>query len=187
MRRLFAPLILVGALTLSACSPAPPPGSTLPGPVPEGVEYHPIDTDAFPQAPDAQFELLDGTVLSLSDLWSDRPVLLAFTESWCELCIDAQAELNSVVEKYGDAVTVISVAERSDVEQMTTFARDNDVAHLIARDPSSAAWKSYAVAEPPFLVVIGAEGTLLRGWRGVVEDLDGAVEEILVKSVPPTG
>lgn len=184
MRRPCTAGLLAGALMLTACSASAPPGSTLPGPVPEGVEYREIDTGAAALAPDADVTLLDGTTVALSELWSDRPVLLAFTESWCDLCVEAQAELNDVVATYGDAVTVVALAERSDVDELTRYADENDVAHLIARDPSSTAWRAYAVSEPPFLAVIGQDGVLLRGWRGVVHNLDEAVEALLVAHAP---
>ena len=184
--RLLTAAAIVGALALAGCTAPPPPGTTLPGPVPDGVEYHEVDPAAYPDAPDAEVTLLDGTAVSLSDLWADRPVLLFFTESWCELCVTEQDELDDIVDEFGDAVTVVALAEQSDAEQLAQYARDHGVTHLVARDPSGAAWKSYAVEEPPFLAVIGPEGKLLRGWRGAMDDLDGAVDALLVKEHPST-
>jgi len=156
---------------------------TLPGPVPAGVEYRAAPSDA-PDAPDGELELLNGDRVSLDDLARDRPVVLLFFEAWCGECADRQDDLDAAADRYGDAVTLVSVAAESTRDEASDYADEHDVHTLVARDPTGDLSRSYAVDQAPFTVFVAPGGSLVRGWPGYLDDLDGAIDGLLVERMP---
>jgi len=184
-RSVVAAGLAVALTVLTACS-SPldrPTAEQLPGPVPDGVIFRDIPATA-PPAPDGDLTLLNGDAVSLSSLASDRPVVLLFFEAWCEQCAAGQDELNAAANAYGDAVTFVSVAGESTVDEAKTYATDHDIPYLVALDPSGDLWESYAVEEAPFTVFIGPGGALVRGWPGYIDGIQDAIAAILVTSMP---
>lgn len=172
---------LAGALT--ACTAGDGRVSELPGPAMDGAELRAAPSTA-PVAPDGDLTLLDGDRVTLSELSADRPVVLVFVEPWCSDCAEGEEQLSSIAAKYGDVVTVVGVAHEGSADELHDYARKNDVGHLLARDETGAIWESYGVEEAPFTVMIAEGGKLLRGWRGLLPDLDDAIDALLVKSLP---
>ncbi|HEU0213705.1 MAG TPA: hypothetical protein VFR13_06455, partial [Jiangellaceae bacterium] len=81
-RRACAPLLAVAVLFAAVgCAGGDSGGeahggaSDLPGPLPGDVAFRDAPDDA-PPAPDFSADLVDGTPVTASDLWDDRPVVL---------------------------------------------------------------------------------------------------------------
>ncbi len=135
----------------------------LPGPVPAGAKLAPEDTSA-PRAPDFSATLLDGTPVRGSRLWATRPVVVAFTASWCARCPGQQPMLNALARKYEDLIAFVGVAQQDKPADLKRYLAEHEVPYPAGIDASGAAWRSYAVGEPPVIAVIGKGGRLLRGW-----------------------
>jgi thiol-disulfide isomerase/thioredoxin len=162
----LARLAAVGAaLVLGACSSVPVATGELPGRVPDGVTFREAP-DTAPAAPVFELELLDGQVLDMTELWSERPVVLVFFESWCSLCREQQPEINEVAEEYQDVVLFVGIAGISDPADVEEYVADNRITYPVGTDPDGMRWLRYAVAEPPLVALISKDGRLLRGWPG---------------------
>lgn len=164
----MAATFLVAAL-LAGCSsaddsPAVSPAA-LPGPVPDGVTFR-VPPKSAPPAPSFELPLLGGETVSAEDQWAQRPVVLVFFESWCELCRQQQPEINELVEDYRDVVLFLGIAGLSDAGDLREYVADNDVAYPVATDQSGEVWLKYAASEPPLVALISKGGRLLRGWPG---------------------
>lgn len=155
----------------------------LPGPVPPGATYVDVPATA-PPAPDGTITLSNGDSIQLASLSKNRPVVVIFFEPWCEQCAERQEDINDLAEEFDDAVTFVSVAQAASVDEVSAYAREHEVDYLIGTDTSGDLWESYGVVEAPFTVMIGEGSTLLRGWRGILDDLDGAIGAILVSEMP---
>jgi thiol-disulfide isomerase/thioredoxin len=176
--KLPAGVLLLAALLLAACTGdgSTPGGATsLPGPLPEGVAFHEAPEGA-PPAPVFTVDLVDGTPLTVSDLWTSRPAVLLFTASWCAHCAELHAEIAALVEGYDDAVALLAVAGEDDLESLTRYVQDLGLDHPVALE-SDSAWLKYAVREPPLVALVAPGGRILRGWPGGVE-ADVLAEEI---------
>jgi thiol-disulfide isomerase/thioredoxin len=148
----------------------------LPGPVPAGARIAPEDTSA-PRAPAFSATLLDGTRVSGAQLWATRPVVVAFTASWCARCPAQQPMLNALAKKYDGLVAFVGVAQEDKPADLERYTAEHEVPYATGIDTTGASWRSYAVIEPPTLAVIGKGGRLLRGWSVDVDQatLDGVL------------
>ncbi|MGW9194246.1 TlpA family protein disulfide reductase [Micromonospora chersina] len=174
----LAAVALAAALTATACSggddpparPEPVAGgaAALPGPAPAGLALRPAPSGA-PGAPAVTGALTDGSPVALADLWADRPVVLVFFTSWCTLCADRQAALGELARRHSDEVVFVGVVTEDKPEDVQRYLREHRVGYPVALDADGGIWRSYAVREPPAVVVIAKGGALLRGWPGGVD------------------
>jgi peroxiredoxin len=165
--------VLVSALAVGGCggdAPSPRGGSAfLPGPLPAGVEVAAEQTDAV-RAPTFRLTLLDGSPVDPAEYWRDRPVVLVFFSSWCTLCARQQADLNRLLDRYGDGVVVLGVAGVDNEATVQVYLQEHDVPYAVGiDDPDGRIWNAFAVREPPVVAVVGRGGRLIRGWPGGVD------------------
>lgn len=173
-RRLRLARALLGATLLlaAACSGSDSESMrggavSLPGPVPEGVSFHDSSEEGVP-APVFTVDLVDGTPLTISDLWGQRPVVLLFTSSWCTHCAEQHVEIAELVASYEDAVALVAVAGQDDHDSLVAYTEQLRLDHPVALEADDA-WLKYAVREPPLVALVGPGGRLVRGWPGGVD------------------
>ncbi|WP_026876368.1 TlpA family protein disulfide reductase [Jiangella gansuensis] len=152
----------------------------LPGAVPADVQF--VDAPATaPPAPDFEVELLDGSTLDIAEQWDERPVVLVFFESWCELCANQQDDITAVSEEFRDSVLVVGIGNRTSVDDATAYLREHDITYPIGLDADGEIWRRYGVDEPPLVALIAKGGQLVRGWPGGVDDLGAQLREFVVE------
>ncbi|WP_431977537.1 TlpA family protein disulfide reductase [Micromonospora haikouensis] len=171
-RRLLAPLlavlVLAGCTARPAAEPAPAlagGASTLPGPVPADLALRPPPGTA-PAAPAFTGGLTDGTPLTAARLWADRPVVFIFFSSWCTTCVDRQDALSDLARRHRDRVVFVGVAGADQADELQDYLRAHRVEYPVVVDEQQTIWRSYAVREPPAVVLVAKGGALLRGWPG---------------------
>ncbi|SCF20985.1 Peroxiredoxin [Micromonospora viridifaciens] len=184
-------LALLALLSSAACSddapprPAPVSGgaAALPGPAPAGLALRPAPSGA-PRAPAVTGPLTDGSPVAFADLWTDRPVVLVFFTSWCTLCAQRQDALSELARTHRDTVVFVGVASEDKPRELQQYLREHRVEYPVVVDDDGAIGRSYAVREPPTVVLIAKGGALLRGWPGGVDapTLDGKLRELVLAS-----
>ena len=116
--------LLALLLALSACGGEDEQtyggAEALPGPLPSGVEFEEPPAGGVP-APDFTAELLDGSEVTASDLWGDRPVVVVFTASWCEACKEQHARVAETVAEH-EGVALLAVVPGDDAEAAREYA-----------------------------------------------------------------
>ncbi len=143
--------------------------SYLPGPLAPGASFAPADT-AAPIAPDFTLSLLDGTSVTASKLWADRPLVLDFFATYCTACATAQAELSQLAQDFRGRVAFLGITGSQDTpEAIGTYLDRYAVPYAVALDPKGTAWLRYAVHEPPLVALVSRDGRILRGWPGGVD------------------
>lgn len=184
IRACLAATFLVAALLTGCSSAADSPdesAAALPGPVPDDVSFRTPPKTA-PPAPAFDLTLLGGDTLSVADQWADRPMVLIFFESWCEICKEEQPAINDLVEKYQDVVLFLGIAGMSSEDEVRQYVEDNNVAYPVGTDASGKIWLRYAAEEPPLIALISKGGQLLRGWPGGLsaDTLQNQIDELAV-------
>jgi cytochrome c biogenesis protein CcmG/thiol:disulfide interchange protein DsbE len=154
----------------------------LPGPLPQDVLFRKSPRGAL-AAPDFSLALIDGTSVTASDLWDDRPVVLVFTDSSCGECAAVHREVAEIVDEHAGAVALLALVLEEDLEGAREFAEDQQLGYPIALG-SERLWLSYAAEEPPLVVLVGPGGKVLRGWPGGVDgsDLDAQLDKLYERS-----
>lgn len=184
--------VVLAALPLAGCgagSPAEPhdtqPGArpavaspvaggaaALPGPAPTDLGLRPAPADS-PPAPAVSGTLTDGSPLALADLWADRAVVLTFVNSWCTTCAQQQDALSELARDHADRVVFVGVVGGADdADDVQEYLHRHRVGYPVLVDEERAIWRSYAVREPPAVVLIAQGGVLLRGFPGGVDPAD---------------
>ncbi|RIQ12666.1 TlpA family protein disulfide reductase [Jiangella rhizosphaerae] len=173
---------VLGMALVSGCSGSDEPAAVsfdLPGDVPGDVTF--IDAPpTAPPAPSFELELLDGSTLDLAEQWAERPVVLVFFESFCELCAQQQAEITELSEQYRDAILFVGVGSASSPEDAAAYVREHDIAYPVGLDASGEVFRRYGVDEPPLVALIARGGQLVRGWPGGVEDLGTQLTQFVI-------
>jgi thiol-disulfide isomerase/thioredoxin len=181
VRAAFAAVLLAALLTGCGEEKIRGGGSTLPGPVPEGVTF--VDADpSLPPAPEMSLRLLDGKPLTGSEMWEERPVVLFFFASWCTECARLQPGLVQLAERYRDRVLFVGVAGEDKEEALATYLDEHEVPYPVGIDQRLRVWRSYGVREPPHPVVVSRGGRVVKGWPGgisietIAETLQGLID-----------
>lgn len=130
-------------------------------------------------APQFTGRTVDGASISGSELWRDRPAVLVFFTSWCRTCADGAGTMTGLAEKYRDRASFVGVSADEDPTELRRFLADHRLPYPVVTDPDRRIWRSYAVREPPFTVVVRAGGEIVRGWPGLpIADLDRTLTEV---------
>jgi thiol-disulfide isomerase/thioredoxin len=153
----------------------------LPGRVPAGVRFAEAPTGALP-APDFTAELLDGTPVTASELWRDRPLVLVFTASYCERCREIHRAAANAVAVHDGAVGLLGVVGEDDVDDGRDYAEELDLGQPVAV-AGERAWLDYAAREPGLVVIVSNGGKVLRGWPGgaTAEQLRAPLEGLFAR------
>ncbi|SIR30972.1 TlpA family protein disulfide reductase [Micromonospora avicenniae] len=185
-------LALAVALSTAACSGDEPPArpepvaggaAALPGPAPANLALR-QPPSGLPGAPAVTGTLTDGSPVAFADLWAERPVVLVFFSSWCTVCAERQNALSELARTHRDKVVFVGVAVEDTTQDLQQYLREHRVEYPVVVDDDGIISQSYAVREPPGVVMIAKGGTLLRGWPGGVDApaLDGKLRELVLAS-----
>lgn len=159
---------LATALALAGCSASP-----------ADATYRTAPATA-PPAPAFTLELLDGSTVDLAEQWRERPVVLVFFESWCELCARQQPDITALSEEYGDTVLFVGIGNESSGEDTAAYVREHGIDYPVGLDASGEVWRRYRVDEPPLVALVSKGGRLVRGWPGGTTELGEQIKQFLV-------
>lgn len=185
MRRISAAIAVAAVVALAGCSSGSDDDVSsvsfeMPGQVPSDVSF--IDAPpTAPPAPSFELELLDGSAFDVTEHWAERPVVLVFFESWCELCADQQADITALSKEYQDAVLFVGIGNESSAEDAAEYMREHDITYPVALDPDGQIFRRYGVDEPPLVALVARGGQLVRGWPGGTDKLGDQLREFVVQ------
>lgn len=111
---------------------------------------------------------VDGTKVSLSDyVGKGKMVLVDFWASWCGPCIQEIPTLKAIYKKYGDKVTILSVAvwDKRDATIKAIEEHNTPWAQIV--DAGQIPTDIYGISGIPHIMLIGEDGTIInRNIRG---------------------
>ena len=153
----------------------------LPQSVPAAVTFAEAPPGAL-AAPAFTAELLDGTPVTASELWRDRPLVLVFTASYCDRCAELHRAAAEAVDEHDDAIGLLGIVGEDDVEGGRDYAEELDLGHPVAI-ANERVWLDYAAREPGLVVLVSRGGKVLRGWPGgaSTEQLRSRLEELVAR------
>lgn len=132
----------------------------------------PYVQDDFIGASAGEFTLEDteGKQISLSD-FRGKTVVLSFWATWCLPCQAEMPTIQKVYEQHKDDVVVLAVDDENEAT-VKNFLKVNHYGFTALVDSDRTLFKNYAVHFIPTVLVINAEGMIVRqivGWEGPQE------------------
>ncbi len=135
------------------------------------------------------FELknLDGDSYSLQDDLGKSVIILDFWATWCKPCLRELPHINAIYEKYrekGLKVYAISVDDASSTSSIKPTLKRYSFSMPILLDPNSDVIRKYnANRNIPYLVLIGADGQIIRDFTGYKPGDEKLVEELVTAEI----
>lgn len=158
---------------------APPPAEV---PIEEMLRRERTSDWLAIEAPEAEFEALDGTTVTLAD-FRGRIVVLNFWGTWCPPCVDEIPELVALqprLEQLGGTVLGPAVDSGS-AERIRGFLEEFGVNYPIVIASNSQAVGDFGAVGYPFTLLIDADGVIRRRYLGpqTADGLERDVRELL--------
>lgn len=130
-----------------------------------------LPTGVAPDATSMEFEMLDGSLLSLAQL-EGTPVVLNFFASWCAPCIREMPEFEEVHQELSGDVHFLGVNTRDTPDQLRRLLDDTGVTYDIGLDPRGDLVTAFGGTVMPTTVFVTAEGRIVAVHGGEL-DADG--------------
>ncbi|MGH9185630.1 MAG: TlpA family protein disulfide reductase [Acidimicrobiales bacterium] len=118
-------------------------------------------------------DLTSGDTVDLHSLAvAGKPTLLWFWAPHCTFCMREAPELLAFAAEHGDAVHILGIGARDDLDLAFGFVDRTDTDTLaMLWDPSGETWIHYGVTNQPTVVVLAPDGEVRGTWfRDVDED-----------------
>jgi peroxiredoxin len=142
-------------------------------------------------APAFDLPALDGdrTHISLADLTSAGPVLLAFFKSSCPVCLLSFPIWGELAQRYGTAMAVVAVSQDPLAKARPWLDKAGFLAPVVDDSDGFATSSAYGLESVPTLVLVGTDGRIVdasEGWdRDRANQWDLALAELT--GVPSAG
>jgi peroxiredoxin len=132
------------------------------------------------EAPDFSLTDLDGERLSLSEM-RGAPMVLNFFHTGCTWCRAMIPQLDNIYDRLVNLdVPILGIVVGEDTpETARAFARENDINILLGVDEDRSIRAAYGLERVPTVVLLDAEGFVVRVYQGSTEQLPGLVEQAI--------
>jgi thiol-disulfide isomerase/thioredoxin len=133
------------------------------------------------KAPPAVVQLLDGTPANLSQFIGKTPVVLEFWATWCPLCTRLEPQFKAAQQKYGMAVTFVSVGvpKNQSRERQQKYVTEKALGGTFVFDSSGNAMAAYKVPYTSHVLVVDRAGVIVYNGTGDSQDLEMAISKAL--------
>ncbi len=115
----------------------------------------------------------EGATVRLSD-FKGRPVLLNFWASWCGPCKSEMPAIQEAWKQSGDEVAFVIVnmtgMDGESEEAARAFLTDNGYDFPCYFDKANSAAAAFGVSSIPQTYLINAEGNIIGGYMGAMDD-----------------
>jgi len=135
------------------------------------------------------FELdnLDGTSYKLADDLGKNIIILDFWATWCKPCLRELPHINKLHEKYKDKnlkVYAVSIDTPASKSKIKPTIRRYKFTIPVLLDPNNEVVRNFSPnRNVPYLVVIGADGNIIREFSGYKPGDEKIVEEIIIAEI----
>ncbi len=151
-------------------------GACLFGPLPNALAS--VNTEVGSTAPAFHAQTLEGNRVDLDKFRGEKPVYLKFWATWCSYCVEELPHLQTIKDRYGDEVEIISINvgfnEKKEKVQAYMQSRGFDIP--VVFDQQGSITQDYQVVGTPHHVLIDKQGKIAYRTFLATDQLDDIVE-----------
>jgi cytochrome c biogenesis protein CcmG, thiol:disulfide interchange protein DsbE len=135
------------------------------------------------------FELkdLDGNTYELKNDLGKSVIVIDFWATWCKPCMRELPHINELTKKYADKglkVFAISIDDTSTGAQVKPTVKKYGFEMNILLDPTNNVVRKFnASRNVPYLMIIGADGEVVREFSGYKPGDEKLIEEIVLEQL----
>ena len=103
-----------------------------------------------------------------AEIRGEHVVLLHFWATWCPFCRSEIPTLKDIQQRWGDHVTILAVGVDDDRDDVSRFARDNQLPYIVIANADNRGLLAsrYEASALPTTYVVGANGVIIARLRG---------------------
>ena len=158
-----------GGLPVPASSTAPEKPSTEQSSGQSSVQ----STTEPPAAPEFSVEDAQSNTVAFTD-FVGKPIVINFWASWCPPCKAEMPEFETVWQELGDDVTFLMInatdGARETKEKAAAFLAEAGFSFPVYYDVNQEAAYLYGISSLPTTVFIDAEGRIVTGYIGMLDE-----------------
>lgn len=121
------------------------------------------------------FRLPDGSgkKVSLADLTGKGPIIIDFWADYCKPCKDAMPYLDALAQKYDSlTVVVVSIDAPKSLAKAKAFIKSKNYKVIDLYDSEKTFAKKVNVSNPPFTLILDAEGNIVYSHVGFTPGME---------------
>lgn len=120
----------------------------------------------------AEFPDADGRIQSMAQ-WRGKTVVVNFWATWCPPCLEEMPELSRMYRQYQPQGLVVLGISSDEPDKIRMFATETPVSYPLLSGELAAMPLSESLGNNkgilPYTVVISADGSLVKGYFGLVD------------------
>lgn len=126
-------------------------------------------------------EDLDGGEVDLAAFVGQKPVLLEFWATWCDICKALEPKMIAAHERFGDQVefVAVAVAVNQSKRSINRHLEKHDLPFRFLWDTRGRATRAYMAPTTSYIVMLDADGRVAYTGVGEEQDLEAALEMLV--------
>lgn len=136
--------------------------------------------EALRKTPNLKIKLIDGSNISLNELYKDGPLLIDFWATWCVPCKKLMKYLNQYHQEYqneGFKVLMINTDSPRSIGKVKSYIKSQNYKFLVGVDPNKVISKKLNSIVMPTTILINQSGDIVWRHQGYIKG-----EEIQIKT-----
>tara|TARA_Y100000739_G_C20526304_1_gene426721 strand:- start:374 stop:898 length:525 start_codon:yes stop_codon:yes gene_type:complete len=136
--------------------------------------------EALSKTPNLKIKLIDGSNISLNELYKDGPLLIDFWATWCVPCKKLMKYLNQYHQEYqneGFKVLMINTDSPRSIGKVKSYIKSQNYKFLVGVDPNKVISKKLNSIVMPTTILINQSGDIVWRHQGYIKG-----EEIQIKT-----
>lgn len=134
-------------------------------------------------AVDFKLETLDGEEIQLSQITSEKGVILNFWGTWCKPCREEMPHMNQVYNEGHEDYEIVAVNVSENNQQIEQFLSglSEDLNYPIALDRNRSVTKAYNIGPLPTTIAVNKEGKVVakQEYQLTKEDIYAMIDDTL--------
>jgi thiol-disulfide isomerase/thioredoxin len=126
-------------------------------------------------------EDLEGNAVDLGALVGQKPVLVEFWATWCNVCEELAPTMQAAHDRFGEQVDflVVAVGVNQSRRSIRRHRERHPAPFRFVFDARGRATRAFKAPTTAYVVILDADGKVAYTGVGADQDLEGALERVL--------